>query len=187
MTALRLPICQLCHMRIHPAITTADVHKTHTYDGNFLRGEKKLPHLLSLVLTKQKPFLLHALVLGARSLSSPHPLTSVWLKSPADSGDGGLQRRHLESRGRRRSGSWSQCQSPAPKTTAILGHWPTNKRLSQIPLAPCLSALCVSSLSWGSFSRCLHWTRGLCLTSAQSTLRRGSLACSCSHGDSSEA
>lgn len=72
--------------------------------------------------------------------SSPHCLT--WLKSPADSGDRGLQRRHLE----RRGGLWSyfrsQYKSPTPKIPAILGHWPTNKRLSQIHFATCLSALC---------------------------------------------
>lgn len=78
------------HMRARPEITTLVLQLTSINDHLWWQ----FPVLaISGVFIKQAA----SVVLCAPS--SPHYLT--WLKTPADSGDGGLQRRHLESRGRR--------------------------------------------------------------------------------------
>lgn len=104
---------------------------------------------ISVISIKQTPWLvLDVCFLSTLCApSSPHYLTSIWLKTPADSGDRGLQRRHLESRGRRWSSFRSQYKSPTPETSAILGHWPTIKRLSQIHFPhACQRCVCFNSL-----------------------------------------
>lgn len=60
-------------------------------------------------------------------------------KAPADSGDRELQRALKGDAG----GGGLNSGHPPPKTSLILDHWPTNKRLSQIQFAPRPSALCV--------------------------------------------
>ena len=89
----------------------------------------------------------------------PHCPTSFWLKTPADSGDRGLPRRHLESHGGRQSWFRFQYKSTTPKLSAILGHWPTNKRLIQIHFAPCLMALLCSNSLKGHFPSIPIWPR----------------------------
>lgn len=136
-----------CHMWDYNTCATADAHKwTLMMAISCLEDAVAAINVISI---KQKPWLsLEVCFLGILCApSSPYYLTSIWLKTPADSGDRVLPRRHLESRGRRWSSFRSQYKSPTPKTLAILGHWPTNKRLSQIHFPhACQHCVCFNSL-----------------------------------------
>lgn len=115
-------------------ITTLALQLTSINDGHFL----KIKLHTCVFLSKH---------LGSfQTLSSPHYLT--WLKNSSwqwrqrtpetlkgEAGGRGLNTSHLP-----------------PKTSVILGHWPTNKRLSQIHFALRLSALCGVFILEGHFS-----------------------------------
>lgn len=139
-TAVCLPICQLWLVHILSAICEFTLRLQQLC----FKWYSEMTISCSYVSSPRKTCFGSVVLCRFCSHPSPHCLTFIWLKSPADSGDIRLQRRHLECHGRQRSRFRPQYKSPTPKTSAILGHWPTNKRLSQIHFAPCLSALCVS-------------------------------------------